>query len=115
MQLTFAAGRCIGKLSSTKEQRELQDKSLPISAAHGNDQVTPPRQVVQSPLSGSVQSPNSSSLESPAAMKNVKLPHFMISPTRVEKHGGALHGLVPHGSNKSPAQRKTGSAAREKT
>ena len=37
MQLTFTAGRCIGKLSSTKEQREMQDKSVPGSAARGKD------------------------------------------------------------------------------
>ena len=35
MQLTFAAGRCIGKLSSIKEQRELQEGSVPSSAARG--------------------------------------------------------------------------------
>ena len=47
MQLTFAAGRCIGKLSSTKEQRELQEESAPNSEARGKGQEsTPPRQAV---------------------------------------------------------------------
>ena len=53
MQLTFAAGRCIGNLSSSKEQRELQEESVPNSAARGRGQEsTPPRRVVQSSPSG---------------------------------------------------------------
>ena len=47
IQLIFAAGRCIGKLSSTKEQRELQEESVPNSAARERGKgSTSPRQDV---------------------------------------------------------------------
>jgi hypothetical protein len=62
MQVKFAAERCIGNLSSTKEQRELQkesspnspacergqligDKKIPKAASHGAE-TTPPRRGV---------------------------------------------------------------------
>ena len=40
---------------------------------------------------------------------------FLSSPPRALKHGSALHGLVPHGSTKSPAHGKTGGSVRGKT
>jgi hypothetical protein len=47
MQLTFAAGRCIGKLTSTKEQKEQQEGSVPSSAARGGRRgSTSPHQAV---------------------------------------------------------------------
>ena len=50
MQLTFAAGRCIGKLTSTKEQKEQkeqQEGSVPSSAARGRGRgSTSPHQAV---------------------------------------------------------------------
>ena len=39
MQLTFAAGRCIGKLSSTKEERELLEESAPNCPPRGRSQI----------------------------------------------------------------------------
>ena len=61
MQLTFAAGRCIGKLLSTKEQREQQEGSVPSSAARRRGRgSTSPHQIMKSSLGGQGQSPNSS-------------------------------------------------------
>ena len=61
MQLTFAASRCIGKLLSTKEQREQQEGSVPSSAARRRGRgSTSPHQIMKSSLGGQGQSPNSS-------------------------------------------------------